>query len=81
MAKRKRTEAPIYEGEITVEMLDVVGAAIGDTQEALETKRRITTRMFYYGAKAGDGLQVPDTALIVTPQIAEEVWGMTKWEH
>lgn len=76
MAKRKKIETPVYTGEITDKMLDVLGAA-----DDLQVRTAIMTRMFYHNAQEGDGVAIEGTGLVVTPDIAEEVWRTVQWEQ
>lgn len=76
MAKRKKIEVPIYDGEITDKMLDVLGAA-----DDLKVRTAVMTRMFYHNAKEGDGLAIEGTGLVVTPDIADEVWETIQWDQ
>lgn len=76
MAKRKKIETPVYTGEITDKMLDVLGAA-----DDLKVRTAVMTRMFYHNAKEEDGLVIEGTGLVVTPDIAEEVWETVKWDQ
>lgn len=72
MARRKK-ELNVYDGEITMEMADII--SIIEEEHPLDLLKRIATLMFMYEVKPEDGISPSNVeGVTVTKKMAEEIY-------